>query len=383
MLRKLFNSKSYNLFGLLLLVVITLMVFVEIKNGKFWLNDFKVFYQACNAFLNNDPVYGVSFGLETGFYKYSPFTLLLFIPYQTLSYFVASIIHVCCITLATWFVFRGTSLLWEQKQRIRWGGLLLVLLMIIVQLTREIHLGNVNMILVALLLLMLHLFYRKQIFLASLIWSVVVLTKPYFLLLGWPFLLQKEFRFLLYSICNVGLLIGLSMLAIGSNAPTMYQDWISAMTSHSGYLESHQTIFAIFNKMFQVSISSNGSYLVLILFIVLSAIPLQFSIPKRSVFIFYFFSILAIIPNFLITDTEHFLFATPLLIWIVTQLKIRQSLWLNVLFAIITIFFAIHSQDLLGKTLANQFNYWGVLGISNLLIVGFGTYLCITSKGEM
>src|SRR6187401_3049535 len=74
---------------------------IEKINGRFWLNDFKVYYSAAQALVNHQQVYGTPFGLDTGFYKYSPFVAMLFVPYTLFSFDVAAVIHFIILCAAT------------------------------------------------------------------------------------------------------------------------------------------------------------------------------------------------------------------------------------------------------------------------------------------
>ncbi|MEI6456446.1 MAG: hypothetical protein WCO93_09170, partial [bacterium] len=59
---------------------LTAFIFENI-NGRFWLNDFKVYYMAAKALLTGNQVYDLPFGEPSGYYKYSPFVLFFFFPY--------------------------------------------------------------------------------------------------------------------------------------------------------------------------------------------------------------------------------------------------------------------------------------------------------------
>ena len=84
------DSRKFILYSALIFAAIFV---VENINHRFWLNDFRVYYLAAKALIAGEQVYGVSFGLGTGFFKYSPMTLLLFTPYTIVSIQVANIIH--------------------------------------------------------------------------------------------------------------------------------------------------------------------------------------------------------------------------------------------------------------------------------------------------
>src|SRR5690242_14024338 len=93
--------KQYLPFIVFATVIFAAVFAIEKINGRFWLNDFKVYYSAAQALVNGQQVYGVPFGLDTGYYKYSPFVAMLFVPYTFLPYEIAAIIHFIVLCAAT------------------------------------------------------------------------------------------------------------------------------------------------------------------------------------------------------------------------------------------------------------------------------------------
>jgi hypothetical protein len=78
--------KPYVPFIVFATVLFAAIFAIEKINERFWLNDFKVYYSAAQALISGEQVYGVPFGLDTGFYKYSPFVAMLFVPYTFFNY---------------------------------------------------------------------------------------------------------------------------------------------------------------------------------------------------------------------------------------------------------------------------------------------------------
>jgi hypothetical protein len=66
---------------------------LETVNGRNQMADFRVYYDACQHFLDGSQVYGQAYGVSSGFYKYSPFAVIPFIPLALLPYGLASIIY--------------------------------------------------------------------------------------------------------------------------------------------------------------------------------------------------------------------------------------------------------------------------------------------------
>jgi hypothetical protein len=92
------KNKVFYWFTLCLFVVIILL---EIKNNRFEMSDFKVYYLAGKAFFSGNPIYGVNFGLTSGYYKYSPVFILWVSPYLFFGYKTACIIHGIMLSIAT------------------------------------------------------------------------------------------------------------------------------------------------------------------------------------------------------------------------------------------------------------------------------------------
>ena len=94
-----------NHFWFFVIAFITLFTFVEFNNGKLWTNDFKVYYLATIDFFKGNDPYLHKYGLDTGYFKYPPFTLYLFKPFTLFSYGISQFIHLILLTLSLCFSF--------------------------------------------------------------------------------------------------------------------------------------------------------------------------------------------------------------------------------------------------------------------------------------
>ena len=78
---------------------------LEWYNGRAQMADFRVYYDAANALIHGDTLYGKAFGVSSGFYKYSPFACIPFIPLALLPYGIASVVYYLLTTAAIiWFL---------------------------------------------------------------------------------------------------------------------------------------------------------------------------------------------------------------------------------------------------------------------------------------
>ena len=354
---------------------------IEIKNDRFWLNDFRVMHDAADAYIHQRSVYGEPFGLATGYYKYSPFTLLFFIVTLVFPYFYAALIHATFIGLATCIVFGISRLVLfeDMSKKIPFRVFFVGFLIIVTHWIREVHLGNINLILLSLLLAALYFYKNNRWIPASFLVAIAILTKPYFLVLALPFLFQKKFQFVLTTAIAIGICVLISLSLLWGNGLALYSDWFTAMTEHSNYLKSDQTIFAIFHNISGVETSNMITYIIFLTAVVGSCFiyftPGIKKFDMQKVLSFHVLILIAVIPNFLITDTEHFLFSTPLIFYCLIQLWHQKNWTYGILFFIIAVLYGFHSTDILGKELALRIINYGVLGIGNMLIIAISIFL--------
>ena len=384
-------NKSIKYFIFISLLLFTAILIVEKINGRFWLNDFKVFYEAAKALLSNEKVYGIPFGLETGFYKYSPFTLLFFIPFTLIPYNIASIIDFILIASATIStivllvqIIRKNNGLPSPPKTITY---LLILLCVINHLVRELHLGNTNMILLLLLTLSIKLALESKYISSSALLAITILTKPYFLICLLPYLLIKKYKSIVYVFVWLLAFVIVSGAAIGfEKSFSLYSEWILAMKEHSTYLSSNHTLFALLSFYLGIKIPSSFGIIILVVIGILSFAFLwlknrmnQIEISKsknaEQVFLLYYFILIALIPSILITDTEHFLFSLPLIVLLFLKVKQENKFAYTIFFIVLMFLYGGNSSDLLGKSLAGKVEDWGLLGIGNLIIIFVAIYL--------
>ncbi len=381
MVKALFKPKSSKVFGILAFVLFLTMLTFENINGRFWLNDLKVMYSAAESFLNNEPIYGKSFGLGTGFYKYSPFTLLFFIPYTLFSYKIACVIHfIISSIIAILTVLLSEDLVrkyvfdYQKKYHLT---LFVAFVLVLFHLVRDLHLGNINMILVFLIILSLKYLLESKFRQFAFLLAIVILTKPYFVVLILPILFQNKIRALLTLVIAGTICVFASLIIIGfSEGIDLYIDWFNAMLSHSSYLSSNNTIFYLLNRHLGLRISDNYAFLLfgglailISLFFWWSIRKMQNTKQKNLALIFHSSILIAIIPNVFITDTEHFLFSLPIITIIVIFFSVRRRFLLIPFLAIALAFYSGSSTDMLGDELNEYYKSFGLLGIGNLLII--------------
>jgi hypothetical protein len=90
---------------------------------------------------------------------------------------------------------------------------------------------------------------------------------------------------------------------------------------------------------------------------------------SKNEFVNWTIILMAFVPNFFVTDTEHFLLSLPLILIVLKQLLLQARPVFWIVFSFLTAFFSLKSNDLLGEKLTLFYNTNGLLGISNLCFI--------------
>jgi hypothetical protein len=389
------NGRSPQLFAEISFIICLSYYALETINGRAQMADFRVYYDAANAFLNDTQLYGKAFGVSSGFYKYSPFACLPFVPLAIMPYKVASIIFYLLITGSIiWFsLYLYKSIAEEKYEKAGWI-LGLTALYMADHLERELHLGNINLfLLIAAFWIYSFLKNEKQIH-AGLLYGLLLLFKPHFLILL-PYLIwKKQWKAVLTTISfvAVGLLFPMVIKGWDGNIG-LIKEWFIAMRDHSIKLEeSPNTIYGIFNHFI---LRQPGHPLSIVILLGLTSAVFLFFLIKNQrkygntdVRFLEFFILVALIPNLVHTDTEHFMWTWPLIAYTIAELFKKKNTLFNaewlaviVLFTISFIPYCLNSPDIVGKKIRFLFDEGGLLGIANLFIIA-ASVLVIPNKSQ-
>ena len=359
----------------LLPVLYLVLLFV---NHRFQLSDFNVYYGAADALMNGEQVYGKSFGLSSGFYKYSPEVLVPFLPFALLKYDVAAVLFYLLnagILLLLLNEFKQTffkEISWGKEV---WFMLAMTFLFFGDQLERELFLGNVNALLLLLTLWSVRSIDNKQYAKAGIIYAIVLCFKIHFLILLPYFILKKEWKVLLYTL--LGLLgAGLVLfVCVPNRFVVLHSQWLKAVQAHNVQLDqSPNTVYFFIQK----SLSSMHMAVV-----PAAAVLIGLAIAGLTYLKFIWKNIgkgfqsnealilLALIPVLTHTDTEHFLWAMPFFIMLLISISTwnKKGRWIGALVLICaSIPFLFNSPDIVGKTISKQLDEGG-LGCSLILLL--------------
>ncbi len=370
--------------------LIALLLFVaEHINGRFWLNDLRVYYGAGEALLNGEPLYGVAHGLDSGVFKYAPMLALVYALFALLPYSIAASIQYLLITLAFLDGIRRIDRLVREKLL---GGkaegylpLFLTALACVVHLHRELHLGNINMMLLWLMVVALEQFLSGRELRGGCLLGLAILAKPHFLVLLPLLMLRARWKALGASLGAIlaGVLLPALFLGWTTNME-VHAAWLGEMAKHNASLiytggddyRAVNTIYSLVHRTVLKHITAASgleAYALLALIAVFFAVFVGWN--KRhglvNAFHFEYLLLVALVPSITLTDTEHFLLAVPFVAYIVHRLVPRADPgWLGVLAIPLLLMYGGNFEDALGD-FSDVLIHYGVLGIGSFgLLVG-------------
>lgn len=256
MLKKMYQSYWYIGLILIFLSLITFM-FLEMKNNRFELVDYEVYYRAAERIVQGENLYRFDDGFYR--YKYSPVAPLIFVPFSLIPLYVSKIVywifcsfvitflHLVCVKL----VFPITT---ENKHSRINNIVLLAGLCLSVHYMLDIHLGQVNFILY-LLYGLTALFYAKNInFLWTVTLSISLLIKPFGLIFLPYILIKGKFKQTILIIAYLFILTLIPLIFFDfttyiSQFKFWFNEIIIEMNNKQSLLASeNHTIFSVFAR---------------------------------------------------------------------------------------------------------------------------------------
>jgi len=363
----------------IIVLLIAAAMALEIANGRFWLNDFRVYYSAADALIYGQQVYGLPFGEDTGFFKYAPVVAIAFVPLTLLPYGLAAGIQFALIGVALIIVVvRIERLLMRHvfgtySPRILLRGLLAVLC-IAVLLSRELHLGNINLWLVLGVLFATEALLESDDGLAGLLFGIVWLTKPYLAFMAVPLVVGLRWHTLRNAAITMVFGVLLPLLFVGPHRwLLLHAAWLEAMAAHGGYLTSPDTFISMASGYFDTAAPQQHPRLAIVV-LGMAFVALCFWQRRRSgnsdrALILQLWTAFALVPHLVITDQEHFLYSLPLIAFTLAGLLHQHRPMVLAMFIPAVLLYATRSSDLWGSQLESRWVAAGALGLGNLLLI--------------
>jgi hypothetical protein len=213
-----------------------LMVYLlfEIKNNRFWLSDFQVYHKAAGRIVQGQNIYQ---GEIDGFYryKYSPAAAIFFIPIGMISLTPARVLYWVFLSSVICIGFYLSLRLVRPRFRMLSPAyinnlILLSALILGVNIERELHLGQVNQLLLVSYLLIIFLIRNNKTGMAALIWAAGIFLKPFGIILLPYFLATRRFRPVIYFLVFLIIFAIAPAVFTGiDNLAGQYSSWFSEL----------------------------------------------------------------------------------------------------------------------------------------------------------
>lgn len=365
-----------------ILVLVVAAIVLDMVNGRFWTSDLRVYVGAADGLVHGTPVYGVSFGESTGFFKYAPLIAVAFVPAALLPFELVGVIHLLLEGLAlAWTIHRLERVVMRHVFGIHVspiaGRAWLLLVLTVVLLARELHLGNINLLLLALAVAAVDRTLENDSVGAGVFFGLLWLTKPYLAFMAVPLIAQVRWRILAIAGASIACGLLLPFMILGpAHAWQAHGDWLTAMRAHGSYLHSPDTLSSLLVRLtehamspWMVAVFIGLTALILMVLMRSTALFMLDPEPHHGRISLGLFTALALVPNLVITDEEHFLYSTPLIAMALAGLFARWQPAQLALFSVAMLLYATRSSDLLGTELQVRTAAMGLLGIGNLLLI--------------
>ncbi len=379
-----YNSNGYiGLFVLLLFSVIFLLL--EIYNNRFWQSDFTVYYKAAQRLLEGSNLFQYA---EDGHYvfKYSPVSAVFFIPFTIFSISTAKVIYWFFLTGIIAVGFYLSVFLASKGAIMKYPGsvnniILLGLLVLVVHFQRELHLGQVNQILLVVYLLAAYFYVKDKVIVSSLFIAASIFIKPFGLIFIPYFIVKGKYIETLYLVLFGGLFFLLPLLFYSFDE-FINQNvlWINELAVELGNKQSilqsaNHTVFSVIARFSPLSLVSFTPVIIkiyqIIVLVIIGILVLVFMKKGKGIennSIAEFALLISIIPLLSFTSQNAFGFAGLLVFILLANFKLFSK-FEKVITIIGFIFLGGNYYDIWGSDLSSFFNDISLVSIGTLLLI--------------
>lgn len=383
----LINSRMRGFLIVFFMIFTFIFILIELRNGRYWQSDFEVYYKSAKRALLGENLYRPD---EDGFYrfKYAPFSAYLFIPFSFFSFENAKIIYSFFLSLLMCFNYflcysLSKDFLILHLKKVKNINLYLIsvffisLLPLAVFFVRELHLGQVNIILLFLYLYSFYLLKNRK-YISLLFLALSAFIKPYFFIFLVYFAYEKQIKNVFLSLLFL-LIISISSLLTYSynNLINQYYLWfnelkIELIRESALGNDSNISIFSLFDKYISFSFFDSlvlkkiSIVLICILFVIYFLKKTSAFLSKESK-LFYDFSLLCIFISLLTSNGKNvYIILLPVYFILASKLDLKNYIQLF-LFIVASVFIGLDFGD--GGIYTKWIRIYHLLPVSAIILL--------------
>ncbi len=361
-----------------------IFLLMDFINDRLWLSDFEVYYRSAARLIDGITLYRHPEDLHYVF-KYSPVSALYFTPYLWLSFDISKIIYWISLSLymvaGYMFLLKSCDedFLRSGQKHLNWIFLILIPATG-VHFLRELHLGQVNHLILVVYFLMLYLYQNSRYVLAGTLLSFSFFLKPFSLIFIPYFILKRQYNVILSFLFSSVVFFMLPLPLYGSWTIHLseYLNWFNELVIELGnkqdlFSDGNHTIFSILARYSPLGIIA-GSHQLLYQLLILAAlaISLLIFITKGNGVVrsapLDITVLAALIPLMAFTSSNAFIYSSGL---IVILLLNWSSLFLVEKTLAVSGFMltGVNFAEILGKAFSEYLSATSAVSIATLLLV--------------
>ena len=367
----------------------------ELINGRMEMPDLEVYYRAADRLTDGGELYRSveEDPWEHYVYKYAPPAAMLFIPFLPLGLGLSKFVYWALLTFILGFVLYRSRLefIKEPWSNASISSLILGIIIVGTHFFRELHLGQVNLLLLGMYMFALALLIRNKPIGFGLLIALSIFIKPFGLIFLPLLLIMGRFRELLYFTGFTIIMILVPMLFYAEPGAYfgLYTSWYHELSLELGSKQElmsagNHTIFSVLARHTPIGyfplggITRNIYQAVVMLMLGLLFLRAYFRRPVPNRASRLYIVLIAIIPLLAFTSYNAFIFTLPLLIYLLCKFRELNIFFKIVLFLSCTLIGG-NIYDLVGRDLFDFFwgisvYSWGTIGLLLTLFLNWNKF---------
>jgi hypothetical protein len=362
-----------------------LALIICLINGRFGLADFEVYYTAADRLWHNKSMYRI---VEDGHYvfKYSPFFAVLFTPFLLFNFYIAKILYWICLSFLVYL-----NISWSIKilpksllNKSTYSAVFFFAFFVTSKhWYRELHLGQVNIILLSLYLVSFYFLQNNKQILSSFFLAISVFFKPYCLIFIPYYFIKGKIKEILLFVFFVFVLSLIPILFFDSFADLSknYYAWLNELAIQLKLKtnlasDSNITIYSLLYKYLNLKYlipsvikAQTFQFYVLSLIAIFTFVFIK-TTAKNSLSTKYFDYVFltSLIPIVSATDSNAFYFLLPTIVLIYSSFN-KFSLASKSFVVASSLLYGGSIYEIVGRNLHNLFHKWCFVTLGSLIFV--------------